>query len=40
MDKKQYILETFHGPTITFKDFGSRFMAKYLDKISDKNKKI
>ncbi|NQZ81832.1 MAG: threonine synthase [Colwellia sp.] len=33
------ILELFHGPTLAFKDFGARFMAKCLQKFS-KNKKI
>ncbi len=30
-----YVLELFHGPTLTFKDYGARFMArlmKYLDR--------
>ena len=26
-----YVLETFHGPTYTFKDFGARFLACYLE---------
>ena len=26
-----YFLETFHGPTYTFKDFGARFLACYLE---------
>jgi threonine synthase len=26
-----HFLETFHGPTLTFKDFGARFMACYLE---------
>ena len=29
-----YVLELFHGPTLTFKDYGARFMArlmKYID---------
>jgi len=25
-----HVLETFHGPTLTFKDFGARFLAGYL----------
>jgi threonine synthase len=33
------ILELFHGPTLAFKDFGARFMAKCLQKFS-KDKKI
>ena len=30
-----YVLELFHGPTLTFKDYGARFMArlmKYIDR--------
>ncbi len=37
------ILELFHGPTLAFKDFGARFMAKCLDAFVSKeakNKKI
>lgn len=33
------ILELFHGPTLAFKDFGARFMAKCLQTFS-KDKKI
>lgn len=25
-----YVLETFHGPTLAFKDFGARFMARIM----------
>tara|TARA_R110000737_G_scaffold4096_4_gene13632 strand:+ start:5255 stop:6541 length:1287 start_codon:yes stop_codon:yes gene_type:complete len=32
------ILELFHGPTLAFKDFGARFMAKCLQKFSDGKK--
>lgn len=34
----RYVLELFHGPTLTFKDFGARFMArlmKYIDRKSN-----
>ena len=31
-----YILETFHGPTYTFKDFGARFLACYLEEFLKK----
>ncbi len=27
---QQYILELFHGPTLAFKDFGARFMARLM----------
>lgn len=39
LSKSLSILELFHGPTLAFKDFGARFMAKtmgYLLKNSDK----
>ncbi len=29
-EKNRYLLELFHGPTLAFKDFGARFMAKTL----------
>ena len=31
LDKGFHILECFHGPTLTFKDFGARFMACFID---------
>lgn len=34
LDDNYFILELFHGPTLTFKDYGARFMArlmKYID---------
>lgn len=30
LEKGLYILELFHGPTLSFKDFGSRFMARLI----------
>ena len=40
LDKKIHILETFHGPTYTFKDFGARFLACYLEEyLSTSNEK-
>ena len=27
------ILELFHGPTLAFKDFGARFMARTMEKL-------
>ncbi|MCX6876208.1 MAG: threonine synthase [Verrucomicrobia bacterium] len=28
--EQQYVLELFHGPTLAFKDFGARFMARIM----------
>jgi threonine synthase len=30
LDEKLHILELFHGPTLAFKDFGARFMARLM----------
>ena len=30
LSDNDFVLETFHGPTLTFKDFGARFLAQYL----------
>ena len=30
LDRQTYILELFHGPTLAFKDFGARFMARLM----------
>lgn len=30
LDEKNYVLELFHGPTLAFKDFGARFMARLM----------
>ena len=40
--KNALYLELFHGPTLAFKDFGARFMARCLQAFSakDGNKKI
>ena len=36
-----FCLELFHGPTLAFKDFGARFMARCMEKfISLENKNI
>ena len=35
VNDKTYCLELFHGPTLAFKDFGGRFMAQCLARISD-----
>ncbi|MFO7447897.1 MAG: threonine synthase [Ignavibacteriaceae bacterium] len=41
LDENKYILELFHGPTLAFKDFGARFMAKVMSYlIRNENKEI
>ncbi len=30
LDKNLYVLELFHGPTMAFKDFGARFLARIM----------
>src|SRR5699024_2447355 len=36
-----YILELFHGPTLAFKDFGARFMARVMNYYwKNENKKL
>lgn len=40
LDEKLNVLELFHGPTLAFKDFGARFMARaisYFNKNNDRN---
>lgn len=32
-DKEQYALELFHGPSLAFKDFGARFLARCLGQV-------
>ncbi len=39
INERKAILELFHGPTLAFKDFGARFMAKCLQAFS-KDEKI
>ena len=38
ISEKRAILELFHGPTLAFKDFGARFMAKCLQAFSEGKK--
>jgi len=41
LDDKSFILELFHGPTLAFKDFGARFLARILAKyVEHESKKI
>lgn len=38
LNQNTYLLELFHGPTLSFKDFGARFLAECLNKIFDRRK--
>ncbi len=40
LNKNLYILELFHGPTLSFKDFGARFMARAMDFFVARNQKL
>ena len=41
LNKNIFILELFHGPTLAFKDFGARFMAKSLSYfLRNENKEV
>ncbi|MFC2085352.1 threonine synthase [Bacteroidota bacterium] len=41
LDRSHYVLELFHGPTLAFKDFGARFMARIMEYfIKDSSKKL
>ncbi len=35
--KNQHVLELFHGPSLAFKDFGARFLARCLSKVLGAN---
>lgn len=39
IDDHNYILELFYGPTLAFKDFGARFMARLFSEKAEKNRK-
>jgi len=39
LDEKLFVLELFHGPTLSFKDFGARFMAELFSYFGAKEKK-
>src|SRR5690625_1939734 len=34
LSQQEYILELFHGPTLAFKDFGARLMARLYSKVA------
>lgn len=36
LDESLYCFELFHGPTLTFKDFGTRFLSRIMKKIMSK----
>ncbi|WP_069130197.1 threonine synthase [Rhodohalobacter halophilus] len=36
LENRQHVLELFHGPTLAFKDFGARFMARLFSEIAQK----
>lgn len=40
IEKNIYILELFHGPTLAFKDFGARFMAKTMGWFAQKRNEV
>ncbi|MGD8780094.1 MAG: threonine synthase [Ignavibacteria bacterium] len=35
LNENQFVLELFHGPTLAFKDFGARFMARLMNYINN-----
>lgn len=39
MDEHQFILELFHGPTLAFKDFGARFMARLFSEKAQRDQR-
>ncbi len=36
VNQNTFMLELFHGPTLSFKDFGARFLAECFNELSDK----
>ncbi len=38
LDKEEYVLELYHGPTLAFKDVGARTMARFLSRFTDSTK--
>jgi threonine synthase len=39
LDDKTYVLELWHGPTLSFKDFGAQFMAQSMYRLLEKRAK-
>lgn len=39
LHSNQFVLELFHGPTLAFKDFGARFMARLFSEVADRKEK-
>jgi threonine synthase len=39
LDQNTYLLELFHGPTSSFKDFGARFLAECMETLASDNTK-
>src|SRR6056297_865450 len=41
LGNRQHVLELFHGPTLAFKDFGARFMARlFSENAQKKNEEV
>ena len=40
LNDNTYVAELFHGPTLAFKDFGARFMARIMSSLNSGEKKI
>ena len=40
LDESTFIAELFHGPTLAFKDFGARFMARVMSFLNRDEKKL
>ncbi len=41
LGERTYVAELFHGPTLAFKDFGARFMARVMSNLNrNENKKL
>ncbi|WP_116126426.1 threonine synthase [Lewinella sp. IMCC34183] len=40
LDAQTYVLELFHGPSLAFKDFGARFMARLMHHYNDDTREL